>query len=219
MTVEVNCDVVIVGAGMSGLTAARVLVDAGKSVVVLDARDRLGGRTLSKALSNGFVVDMGGQWVGPTQHRVVKLIRELGLRTFKTYNSGASLALIDGAVQRYDGILPGLDEASGLDLAQAVEKLEALAASIPLEAPWTHPDAAELDRMTYAAWIDATAATAGGRWALKFMAPSVFSVDASELSILHVAFYFGSCGGVDILTSTESRLPDLLIVVSGIFWM
>ncbi len=208
MTVEVNCDVVIVGAGMSGLTAARVLVDAGKSVIVLEARDRVGGRTLSKALSNGFVVDMGGQWVGPTQHRVVKLIRELGLRTFKTYNSGASLALIDGAVQRYDGILPGLDEASGLDLAQAVEKLEALAASIPLEAPWTHPDAAELDRMTYAAWIDATAATAGGRWALKFMAPSVFSVDASELSILHVAFYFGSCGGVDILTSTEGGGQD-----------
>jgi phytoene dehydrogenase-like protein len=63
MTVEVNCDVVIVGAGMSGLTAARVLVDAGKSVIVLEARDRVGGRTLSKALSNGFVVDMGGQGV------------------------------------------------------------------------------------------------------------------------------------------------------------
>jgi monoamine oxidase len=62
------------------------------------------------------------------------------MQTFKTYNSGASLALIVGAVQRFNGILPNLDEASGLDLAQAVEKLEALAASIPLEAPWTHPD-------------------------------------------------------------------------------
>lgn len=204
----VQCDVVIVGAGMSGLTAARLLTDAGKSVVILEARDRVGGRTLSKALSNGFVVDMGGQWVGPTQQRVVGLIGELGLQTFKTYNSGSSLALIDGAAQRYDGILPNLDEASGLDLAQAVEKLEALAASIPLEAPWTHPDAADLDRMTYAAWIDANATTEGGRWALKFMAPSVFSVDASELSILHVAFYFGSCGGVDVLTATEGGGQD-----------
>ena len=140
MTLTLQCDVVIVGAGMSGLTAARVLSDAGKSVIILEARDRVGGRTLSRALANGFVVDMGGQWVGPTQQRVVGLISELGLRTFKTYNDGASLALIDGAAQRYDGILPNLDEASGIDLAQAVEKLEALAASIPLEAPWTHPD-------------------------------------------------------------------------------
>jgi monoamine oxidase len=208
ITSTLHCDAVIVGAGMSGLTAARLLSDAGKSVVILEARDRVGGRTLSMALSNGFVVDMGGQWVGPTQQRVVGLIRELGLQTFKTHQSGASLALIDGVAQRYDGIFPNLDEASGLDLAQAVEKLEALAASIPLEAPWTHPDAAELDRMTYAAWIDANAATEGGRWALKFMAPSVFSVDASELSILHVAFYFGSCGGVDVLTATEGGGQD-----------
>ena len=208
MTNTLQCDVVIVGAGMSGLSAARALADAGKSVIILEARDRVGGRTLSKALSNGFVVDMGGQWVGPTQHRVVKLIGELGLRTFKTYDTGASLALIDGAAQRYEGILPNLDETTGLDLAQAVEKLEALAASIPLEAPWTHPDATTLDRMTYAAWIDATAVTEGGRWALKFMAPSVFSVDASELSILHVAFYFGSCGGVDMLTSTAGGGQD-----------
>jgi monoamine oxidase len=208
MTNSLHCDVAIVGAGMSGLSAARVLADAGKSVVILEARDRVGGRTLSKTLGNGFVVDMGGQWVGPTQHRVVKLIGELGLRTFKTHNSGSPLALIDGAAQRYEGILPNLDEATGADLAQAVEKLEALAASIPLDAPWTHPDAAELDRMTYAAWIDATATTSGGRWALKFMAPSVFSVDASELSILHVAFYFGSCGGVDVLTATEGGGQD-----------
>lgn len=208
MTPTLQCDVVIVGAGMSGLTAARVLSDAGKSVIILEARDRVGGRTLSRELANGFVVDMGGQWVGPTQQRVVRLIRELGLRTFKTYNDGASLALIDGTAQRYDGILPNLDEAGGVDLAQAVERLEALAKSIPLEAPWTHKDAAELDRMTYAAWIDANATTEGGRWALKFMAPSVFSVDASELSILHVAFYFGSCGGVDVLTATEGGGQD-----------
>jgi monoamine oxidase len=208
MTQALQCDVVIVGAGISGLAAARALSDAGQSVIVLEARDRVGGRTLSKTLANGFVVDVGGQWVGPTQNRVVGLIRELGLRTFKTHSSGASLALIAGVAQRYDGILPNLDEASGVDLAQAVEKLEALAASIPLEAPWTHPDAAALDRTTYAAWIDATAVTEGGRWALKFMAPSVFSVDASELSILHVAFYFGSCGGVDVLTATEGGGQD-----------
>ena len=123
MTPTLQCDVVIVGAGMSGLTAARVLSDAGKSVIILEARDRVGGRTLSRELANGFVVDMGGQWVGPTQQRVVRLIRELGLRTFKTYNDGASLALIDGTAQRYDGILPNLDEAGGVDDPAAVDSL------------------------------------------------------------------------------------------------
>lgn len=208
MSDTLNCDVVIVGAGMSGLTAARRLVDVGRSVVILEARDRVGGRTLSKSLANGFVVDMGGQWVAPTQHRVLKLTHELGLRTFKTFQTGASVALINGVSQRYDGILPNLDEASGADLEQAIGRLEALAGSIPLEAPWTHPDAAKLDRMTFETWIDANATTDRGRWALKFMAPSVFSVDASELSILHVAFYFGAAGGVDALTSTEGGGQD-----------
>jgi monoamine oxidase len=208
MSETLKCDVAIVGAGMSGLTAARDLVAAGCSVVILEARDRVGGRTLSKALSNGFVVDLGGQWVAPTQHRVLELTRELGLHTFKTYQKGEAVALRDRRAQRFEGILPNLDETSGADLEQVVAKLEALAASVPLDAPWTHPDAAALDRMTFAAWIDANATTEIGRWTLKFMAPSVFSVDASELSILHVAFYFGSAGGVDVLTSTKDGGQD-----------
>jgi monoamine oxidase len=208
MKKTLECDVVVVGAGMSGLSAARALVKAGKTVVILEARDRVGGRTLTKTLGNGAVVDMGGQWVAPTQHRVLKLADELGLKIFKTYAIGQSIALLNGVANRYDGIIPAMDETIGADLAQGIEKAEALAASIPLDAPWTHPDAAELDRMTYAEWIDKNVTTDVGRWTFKFQAPGVFSVDASELSMLHVAFYFGAAGGVERLTSTSGGGQD-----------
>jgi monoamine oxidase len=203
-----DCDVVVVGAGMSGLTAARALVNAGKRVLVVEARDRVGGRTLSKTLSNGVIVDLGGQWVAPTQHRVLRLASELGLEIFKTFDTGASLTLRDGVVTRYDGVLPRIDEEGVADIRQGMEKIGALAASIPLDAPWTHPAAAELDKMTYAAWIEKNLTTETGRWTFKLQAPGVFSVDASELSILHVAFYYGAAGGPEMITSTSGGGQD-----------
>lgn len=203
-----DCDVVVVGAGMSGLTAARTLTDAGLKVAVVEARDRVGGRTLSKTLSNGVVVDMGGQWVAPTQRRVLKLVESLGLTTFKTFDRGASVALRNGVAQRYTGLLPTDDPDVAADVEQGMARIGELAASVPLESPWTHPLAAQLDQMTYAEWIDRNLLTDLGRWIFRFQAPAVFSVDASELSVLHVAFYFGSAGGPDIITATSGGGQD-----------
>ena len=208
MSIAEDCDVVVVGAGMSGLTAARVLADADKRVLVVEARDRVGGRTLSKTLSNGVVVDMGGQWVAPTQHRVLKLVSDLDLVTFKTFDTGYSLTLRDGAVTRYEGVMPKIGAEAAHDIKQGMRKIGALAASVPLEAPWTHPQAAELDQMTYAAWIEKNLKTELGRWTFKSQAPGVFSVDASELSVLHVAFYYGAAGGPEMITSTSGGGQD-----------
>ncbi len=198
---------------MSGLTAARLLARAGKRVLVLEARDRVGGRTLSKTLSNGAIVDLGGQWVGPTQHRVLKLVSDLGLDLFKTFDTGDSLTLREGVVSRYEGILSNVDAQAAADIRQGMEKIGTLAAGIPLNTPWTYPDAVELDQLTYAGWIEKNLKTDVGRWTFRLMASSVFSVDASELSVLHVAFYFGAAGGPDMLTSTsgggqDSRFKD-----------
>src|SRR4051812_7923389 len=86
-----EADVVVVGAGLAGLVAARAVKAAGASVVVVEARDRVGGRTLNHDIGDGKVVEVGGQWVGPTQHRMLALAREVGVETFPTYDEGENV--------------------------------------------------------------------------------------------------------------------------------
>jgi monoamine oxidase len=106
-----DVDVVVVGAGLAGLTAARSLVAAGREVVVLEARDRVGGRTLNEDIGDGKVVEVGGQWVGPTQFRLLELARELGVDTFPSYTRGTSSIEWRGEIKRYDGLIPKLNPA------------------------------------------------------------------------------------------------------------
>jgi monoamine oxidase len=130
-------DVIVVGAGIAGLTAARELKKAGRSVLVLEARDRVGGRTMGHTLSNGFVVELGGQWVGPRQAEVLRLIDELGLETAPTYETGTSVTLWDGQIIHWpteSGTL-GLPDESLPEFARVVEELESLADTIRPEAP------------------------------------------------------------------------------------
>jgi monoamine oxidase len=202
------CDVAIVGGGPSGLAAARELMRRGVDVLVLEARDRVGGRTLSRKLDNGVTIDVGGQWVAPTQHRVHSLIQEFGLHTFQTYEEGDGVIYSDGQRSLFAAGASSDDPESSADVQQGREKLEALAKSIPLDAPWTHPDAKELDRITYADWINQNLSTPFGRWLFNFNAPGVFSVDASELSMLHVAFYFGAGGGFGVVIGTRGGGQD-----------
>lgn len=203
-----TCDVAVVGGGASGLAATRLLVRQGVDAIVLEARDRVGGRTLSRTLDNGVTIDVGGQWVAPTQHRVHGLIREFGLHTFHTYEEGEGVIYSGGQRTLFSGRTSSDDPREQADVQQGRDKLEALARSVPLEAPWTHPNAKELDRITYADWIEQNLETKFGRWLFNFNAPGVFSVDASELSMLHVAFYFGAGGGFGVVIGTRGGGQD-----------
>src|ERR671921_2334735 len=98
-----QADIVVVGAGMAGLIAARDLLAANVSALVLEARNRVGGRLLNHTLSNGSVVELGGQWVGPTQDRVLALAEELGVGLFPTYIGGEHFLAVDGSVEGYGG--------------------------------------------------------------------------------------------------------------------
>src|ERR687898_2449161 len=98
-----QADIVVVGAGMAGLIAARDLLAANVSALVLEARNRVGGRLLNHTLENGAVVELGGQWVGPTQDRVLSLAEELGVGLFPTYIQGEHFLAVDGDVKRFDG--------------------------------------------------------------------------------------------------------------------
>ncbi len=141
-------DVVIIGGGLAGLTAARDLKRAGcDSFVVLEARDRVGGRTYNHDLGNGVVSEAGGQWIGPGQTAIADLARELEVDTFPTFYAGKTTVLAGDArvVQDFHGGI-GTDEA-------IAAKLNALARGVPSSAPWTAKDAAELDKLSYGDWL------------------------------------------------------------------
>lgn len=141
-------DVVIIGAGLAGLTAARDLQRAGcHSFAVLEARNRVGGRTCNHDLGHGVVSEAGGQWIGPGQTAIADLARELEVDTFPTYYAGKSVILAGDARVTQD-----LQGTGGGDDA-ITAKLDALARGVPTAAPWTAKNAAELDKLSFGDWL------------------------------------------------------------------
>src|SRR3954451_21041862 len=138
-----DVDVVVVGAGLAGLAAAGDVQAGGASVAVLEARDRVGGRTLNEPIGGGKVVEVGGQWIGPTQHRIAALARELGVATFPTYSKGRNVIELGGKLRRYRGTIPWVSPRVLADLGQAQLRLDRLpqkeAADPPRAAPRPPP--------------------------------------------------------------------------------
>jgi monoamine oxidase len=204
-------DIAVVGAGLAGLVAARDLLAAGLSVLVLEARDRVGGRLLNHTLANGAVVEVGGQWVGPTQDRVLALAEELGLGLFPTYLEGDHLLGANGVVERYGGEDFALPEDTLADISEVQERLTEMAAGVPLDEPWRASEVAAWDAQTLDAWLVANAKTKTGLGYWRTMVPALFSAEAAEMSLLHFLFYCRSGGTIDRLVAThggaqESRL-------------
>jgi monoamine oxidase len=204
-------DVVVAGAGLAGLTAARDLLATGLSVLVLEARGRVGGRLLNHELKGGAVVELGGQWVGPTQDRVLALADELGIGVFPTYIEGEHFLAVGGAVKRYGGDDFPLPDDALADVAQTRERLREMAAEVPLDEPWRAAQAGVWDAQTLEAWLVANAKTEVGLGYWRTLVPALFSAEAAEMSLLHFLFYCRSGGTLDRLVATsggaqESRL-------------
>jgi monoamine oxidase len=200
---SLEADVAIVGAGLAGLVAARHLRAAGATPIVLEARDRVGGRTLNEPLGDGQVVEVGGQWIGPTQDRLAALARELGVATFPTHGVGERLIEFDGTLRRYSGRVPKLGAGVLADVQQAQLKLDRLARKVPLEAPWEAPNAVRLDSQTAWSWMRRNVYTRGGRSLMEIATEGVWAVEPAELSLLHMLFYIHSAGRFELLLETE----------------
>ncbi|KAH7144676.1 amine oxidase [Fusarium sp. MPI-SDFR-AT-0072] len=208
-------DVAIVGAGLSGLSAAKDLVAAGKSVLVLEARNRVGGKVYDVDLENrpGYKVEGGAEFVCKEHTRLVMLAKELGVSTFKTYAEGDMLMVTKEGRLRYNlessnGISP-LQQEDIAKLGEIVSKINQMAAEIDVEKPWTHPKAKEWDRLTVASWLDGFAEDGSAREILELTIRACMSAEPEEISLLSNLIYTartgspGVPGSVDMLTNVK----------------
>lgn len=188
-------EVLVVGAGLSGLVAARDLMAAGVDVTVLEAQRRVGGRLLSEPIGDGKVVEHGGQYVGPPREgrwTMREVAAAFGVGLFRTHDEGDNLLDAGGTLKRYRGLFPRSSLAAFLDLARAKRKLDALARSVPPDAPWTAARATELDGQTFETWMRGATRTARGRALLRSLTEAIWGSSPAELSLLHVALYVRS---------------------------
>ncbi len=196
-----QADVVIIGAGLAGLTAARKLTAAGVDVVVLEARDRVGGRTYTRPASDGTLIDHGGQWIGPTQDRLAGLAEAVGVTTFRTYDSGNHIEYKNGRHTLYSGAIPTSDSLVTMEVVEALLNVSMMASEVPLDAPWTAPAAAEWDAQTVATWMEKNISFGDVRNLFTLAIQAVFSVEPRDVSFLHFLFYIHSGGNLNALLS------------------
>lgn len=205
---EARCEVLVVGAGYAGLSAARSLHRLGVDVVVVEARPRVGGRVWTETLPSGAVVDHGGQWVGPGQDHLLALAAEFGVDTFPTFTAGAGVELRLGERSTYAGLIPTSDAAAAAEGVEAIFDLDLAAQQVPLDAPWQAPDAAVLDEQTLGSWLTDHVKSPSARSTLDVATKGVFGAEAGELSLLFALFYLHAGGGLMNLARTTGGAQE-----------
>jgi len=205
-------ETLIIGAGYSGIAAARILHQKGKSFQILEARDRIGGRVFTQQFDDGFYLDFGGQWIGPTQTRMYELVAEYGLEFFKTYNQGMHTIDLNKKIKTFKGLIPNTDILSLLNMEFVVRHLQYQAKSISLSRPFEHPKAKIYDSISLADYIEKQTFTKNARKILKAGLETVFATELANVSLLHALFYIQSGNNLENLLSVENGAQQDRIV-------
>jgi monoamine oxidase len=191
-----EADVIVIGAGLAGLTAASELKKAGWTVRVLEARDRVGGRLKGYSLDGGKAVDLGGEYFGDKSTAIAETARSVGVTGFRSYDEGQRLTFLHGRRYAYTGLFPWrMPPPTLADFGQAVLRIERLARTVPPEAPWTAPAARKLDSQTFWSWCQRNVATSNARAFLTMVTEAAYCAHPADLSLLHVLYYASASGG------------------------
>jgi monoamine oxidase len=197
--------VIVVGAGLAGLSAAAELVERGVEVQVLEARNRVGGRMHGVELVPGTWVDAGAAYLGNKHVELLAQMAKVGLTTVPTTMSGDSRFALGHAPLRHPGRFPPL---SAVALGDLFEALEQLTQRINPEAPWLTPGAAELDRVTAAEWANEHLKHADARLFFPLFLGEMMAAAPKDVSVLHMAFYLRSGGGLRYLNAFEGGAQE-----------
>ena len=228
-----HADVIVVGAGASGSAAAHAVAKAGRSVLVLEARDRVGGRTLNHELGPAYpgkIAEIGGTFVGPTQDHMYALLKEFGLGTFPTYDKGETVSVFDGHHGRFSNSnqasYVNMGPTIAVDFAKAFLQLDQMASTIPVQAPWTAPDAAAWDSQTLDTWAQANLVSDSGRRALAALTNAIWGTEPRDMSLLYTAWYIAAAGDEAnqgtierLTTTTGGAQQDRVIGGSQRLWL
>ena len=188
-------DVAVVGAGLAGLNAATAIRAAGRSVIVLEARHRVGGRNFDHPIAPGKVAELGGEWTGPGQDQVLGLAKELGVATFDTYSDGNSIYYANGSLQTYSGDIPPANPASLVELEAVILELNNMAGSVPADKPWVAPKAATWDQETIQTWFNDNVHTQEALNLCQVAIRGVYGEEAEAISLLDLLQAISGVGG------------------------
>jgi len=197
-----DADVIVVGAGVAGLKAAQELVAAGRSVIVLEAKDRVGGR-LKHAEVAGRAVDVGGQWVGAGHDVLRGEARRLGIETYQQYETGQTVLQLLGKVVRFTGNVPKMPFLSLFELLLLQRRWDREMKTVPAEAPWTAPRAREWDGMTLESWIVKNLRTAAAREFARLVPRGAWAAEARQVSYLWFLDALRSGTGLNYLMAVK----------------